>query len=71
MSIRERAQVVFDSLTDEQLADFVMMYQEPPNTAHSAEEIDAMLEEAEDDIRNGRVVTKEEMDVFFRENFGV
>lgn len=69
MSIRERAQVVFDSLTDEQLADFVMMYQEPPNTAHSAEEIDAMLEEAEDDIRNGRVLSWEEVKRGLGENF--
>lgn len=69
MSIRERAQVVFDGLTDEQLADFVMMYQEPPNTAHSAEEIDAMLEEAEEDVRNGRVLSWEELQKELRENF--
>lgn len=69
MSIRERAQLIFDELTEEQLAEFVMMYQEPPNTAHSDEEIDDMLEEAEEDVRNGRVYSWEEVKKDLRENF--
>lgn len=69
MSIREKAQLIFDELTEEQLAEFVMMYQEPPNTAHSDREIDAMLEEAEEDVRNGRVYSWEEVKKDLRENF--
>lgn len=69
MSIRERAQLIFDELNEEQLVDFVMMFQEPPNTAHSVDEIDAMLEEAEEDVRNGRVYSWEEVKKDLRENF--
>lgn len=69
MSIRERAQVLLNSLTEEQLVDFVMMFQEPPNAAHSDEEVDAMLEEAEEDVRNGRVYSWEEVKKDLREYF--
>ena len=40
MSTRERAHIVIDSLTDEQLAEFIAMYTETPN----AETIGAMQE---------------------------
>ncbi len=67
MSTREKAQIIFNNLTDEQLEGFVTLFQnlvipEPPNTAHSAAEIDAMLEEAEEDVRAGRVCSWEEIE---------
>lgn len=74
MSTREKAQMIFNSLTDEQLEGFVTLFQnlvipEPPNTAHSAAEINAMLEEAEEDVKNGRVYSWEEVKRDLRENF--
>lgn len=76
MSTRERAKMIFDSLTDEQLEDFIVFFQNPDNfdrsdIEYSDEEIEAMLEEAEEAIRNGDVYTEEEMDIFFKENFGI
>lgn len=76
MSTRERAQIIFDSLTDEQLDEFVKLFEntfipEPPNTVHSRAELEAMLAESEESIRNGKYYTEEEMDEFFRENFGI
>lgn len=76
MSTREYAQMIFDRLTDEQVEELVEYIEdnflpEPPNAVHSVAEINEKLAEAEDDVRNGRVVTKEEMDVFFKENFGI
>lgn len=73
MSTREKAQMIFNCLTDEQLEGFVTLFQnlvvpEPPNTAHSVAEINAMLEEAEDDVRNGRVYSWEEVKRDLREN---
>ena len=68
--------MIFDRLTDEQVEELVEYIEdnflpEPPNAVHSVAEINEKLAEAEDDVRNGRVVTKEEMDVFFKENFGI
>lgn len=65
MSTRERAQLIFDSLTEEQL-EKLMEYMEdnflpePPNTAHSLAELEEMLEDGMEDIRNGKTVSLEE-----------
>lgn len=76
MSTRERAKMIFDSLTEEQLEDFIVFFQTPDNfdrsdIEYSDEEIEAMLEEAEEAVRNGDVYTEEEMNDFFKENFGI
>lgn len=76
MSTRERAKKIFDSLTEEQLEDFIVFFQnptdfEPSNIEYSDKEIEAMLEEAEEAVRNGDVYTEEEMNDFFKENFGI
>lgn len=76
MSTREYVQTIVNRLTDEQideLADFIeeKFLPEPPNTAHSIEEIDAMLKEGLDDLRNGRVCSDNEMDGFFRGYCGI
>lgn len=79
MSTRECAQMIFDSLTDEQLEGFVMMFcgksssdiPEPPNTVHSKAEIEKMLAEAEDDVMNGRVMSWEEVKSHLREEYGI
>lgn len=79
MSTRECAQMIFDCLTDEQLEGFVMLFTgkfssdipEPPNTVHSKAELEQMLAEAEDDVRNGRVMSLEEVKSQFREEYGI
>lgn len=75
MSTRERAQIIFDRLTDEQLDYFVAMFEngfsEPPNTVHSRAELENMLAEGLDDLKNGRVCSEEEMDDFFRGYCGI
>lgn len=40
---------------------------EPLNTTHSIEEIDAMLAEGMDDLRNSRVYTAQEVREYLRE----
>lgn len=76
MSTRERAQLLFDRLNDEQIEELVEYIEDnfltaPPNAVHSKAEIEEKLAEAEDDVRNGRVVSKEEMNLFFKEHFGI
>lgn len=76
MSTRERAQIIFDRLTDEQLKGFVKLFEnafisEPPNTVHSRAELENMLAEGLDDLKNGRVCSEEEMDDFFRGYCGI
>lgn len=79
MSTRERAQMIFDRLTDEQLEDFIITFYnalnpdipEPPNTVHSRAELEEMLAEAEDDVRNGRVMSLEEVKSQFRKEYGI
>lgn len=78
MSTRERAQMIFDQLTDEELAGFVALFEhritaEPPVSVFpkNRAELNAMLEEAEEDIRAGRVYTEEEVNAHLREKFGI
>lgn len=76
MSTRERARMIFDRLTDEELAGFVALYEtrvtaEPPVFPKNRVELNAMLEEAEEDIRAGRVYTEEEVKAHMREKFGI
>ena len=66
--------MIFDRLTDAQIEELVEYIEdnylpEPPNSVHSVDEINAMLEEAEDDVRNGRVYSWEEVKEDLRENF--
>lgn len=77
MSTRERAQMIFDQLTDEELAGFVALFEhritaEPPASVFPKKraELNVMLEEAEEDIRAGRVYTEEEANAHMREKFG-
>lgn len=76
MSTRERAQLLFNRLSDEQIEELVEYIEdnflpEPPNAVHSKAEIEKMLAEAEDDVRNGRVMSWEEAKADFRETFGL
>lgn len=76
MSTRERAQMIFDRLTEEQLEGFVKLFEnafilEPPNSVDSVEEIEVLLEEAEDDVRNGRVYSWEEVKAELEEKYGI
>lgn len=79
MSTRECAQMIFDCLTDEQLEGFVMLFTgksssdipEPPNTVHSKAELEQMLAKAEDDVRNGRVYTWEEVKAHLTEKYEI
>lgn len=74
MSTRERAQMIFDQLTDEELAGFVALFEhrvaiEPPASVfpQNRAELNAMLEEAEEDIQAGRVYTEEKVNGHLRE----
>lgn len=78
MSTGERAQMIFDQLTDEELAGFVALFEhritvEPPASVFpkNRAEFNAMLEEAEEDVREGRVYTEEEVNAHLREKFGI
>lgn len=75
MSTRERAQLIFDSLTEEQLEGFVMMFAEyaPKHSElpETKEELKAMLDEADKEVRDGKYYTREEMDEFFGRHFEV
>ena len=76
MSTRERAQMIFDQLTDEELAGFVALFEhritaEPPVFPKNRAELNVMLKEAEEDIRAGRVYTEEEVNKHMREKFGI
>ncbi|MDE7360817.1 MAG: hypothetical protein K2N38_02660 [Oscillospiraceae bacterium] len=66
MSTRERAQMIFDQLTEEELAGFVALFEhritaEPPVFPKNRAELNAMLVEAEEDIQAGRVYTEDEI----------
>lgn len=76
MSTREYVQTIVNRLTDEQideLADFIeeRFLPEPPNTVHSREELEIKIAEAEEDIRNGRVYTTQEVREHLREKYGI
>lgn len=76
MSTRERAQILFNSLNDEQIEELVEYIEEnflpePPNAVHSIAEIQEKLAEAEEDVRNGRVFTAEEVKSHLREKYGI
>lgn len=78
MSTRERAQMIFDQLTDEELAGFVALFEhriavEPPASVFpkNRAELNGMLEEAEKDVRAGRVYTEEEVNSHLWEKFGI
>lgn len=67
--------MIIDELTEEQLKEFITRYQAPPGvpsveSVDSEEEILALLEEAEEAVRNGQVYSEQEMNELLRENFG-
>lgn len=76
MSTREYAHMIIDELTEEQLEDFITRYQASPGvpsveSVDSEEEILALLEEAEEDVRNGRVYPWEEVKAELEEKYGI
>lgn len=65
MSPREEVKAIIDHLTNEQVDELLGYIEdkflpEPPNAVHSIADIERLLEEADDDIRNGRVISLEE-----------
>lgn len=75
MSTREYAHMIIDELTEEQLEDFITRYQAPPGVPSvesvDSEEILALLEEAEEDVRNGRVYPWEEVKAELEGKYGI
>ncbi|MBD5111078.1 MAG: hypothetical protein HDT42_00880 [Ruminococcaceae bacterium] len=76
MSTRERAQMIINGLTDEQIEELVEFLEdnflpEPPYAVHSLAEIEERIARANDDIKSGRVYTAEEVDEYFKERYGI
>ncbi len=68
--------MIINGLNDEQMDELMEFLEEnflpePPNTVHSREELMEKLEKAEESFRRGEFYTEEEMNEFFRENFGI
>lgn len=66
--------MILDMMSEEQLSGFVALFENsflPPLDSPKTEaELMALLEEAEDDVRNGRVYDWEEVKKELRENLG-
>lgn len=68
--------MIINNLTDEQIERLIKLLEdnflpEPPNTIHSREELETKIAEAEDDIRNGRVYTAQEVREHLWEKYGI
>ena len=74
MSTREYAKTIIDRLTDEQVDELFgyiknRFLPDPPNTAHSQAELEAMLEKGMEDIKQGRTVPWEKAKAEIMEMF--
>lgn len=68
--------MIINGLTDEQLEELIEIFEEnflpePPYAVHSLAEIEERITRADDDIKNGRVYTAEEVDEYFKERYGI
>lgn len=76
MSTREYAKTIIDRLTDEQVDELFGYMEdrflpEPPNAVHSIADIEELLTEADDDIKNSRLLTSDEVKKHLWEKYGI